>query len=224
MGERKGLPGDCVRSLWGPTPALVLPRLLWVRQWGQDLVPLPQLKIAAWAVWKAPGPVGGGSSRASAWGGEEGGGAGNACALPTPPAKSGVSGHSPLESPRGALGPTQGRNLLIPQAGPCPADPSWPGLVSCHGHKEGRRKVVLSPCHFRTDDLNCLTLHSLPSPSQQESPSLKPAVRGCQAEHSVCPPRCLLSISRVLPKGGLFRNKPSSPQPGGGEGRRGASS
>lgn len=181
-----------------------------MRQWGQDLVPLPQLKIAAWAVWKAPGPVGGGSSRASAWGGEEGGPAGNACALPTPPAKSGVSGHSPLESPRGALGPTQGRNLLIPQAGPGPADPSWAwaGLLPwTQGGQDEGSPFSLSHSLHRWPEL------SDPPFSPFAVPTRITVTEGClqgqgRASTSVCPsPGCLLSRSRVLPKGGLFRQQ-----------------
>lgn len=99
------------------------------------------------------------------WGGGRPGGK---CPVPCPPpAKPGVSGHSPLESPRGCLQICRGQespdlsgwasNFRV--GFPCPADPSW----AWAGHKEGGMKVVLSPSVIPcTDDLNCLTLQFSP--------------------------------------------------------------
>lgn len=99
QGTWRGRAGEAARppspGLWGPTPAPVLLRLPWRRQWGQGLVPLPQLKIAAGFV-ESPWGGGGRSSHSLGCGGVR---PGRKCLLPCPLVEAPVSRQSPLESP-----------------------------------------------------------------------------------------------------------------------------
>lgn len=129
----------------GPNRVPILLRLLWVRQWGQGLVLLPQLKIAALALWKAPGAGEEGAGLLSC-GREEAAQAGNAPVPRGPPSKgSGQRAQPPGKSQAVPLELHRTGVSWIPRVGHPPAvTSSGPGVVSCHGHQEGRTGVVLS--------------------------------------------------------------------------------
>lgn len=99
--------------LRGPAP--VLPRLPWGKQWGQKLVPLPQLKIVGLCGNPLPHPGGGGRSGATALG-PRGVRLDRKCPGARPHQPRSHQQHSPRESPGQRHGTCSGRSLPVPQA------------------------------------------------------------------------------------------------------------
>lgn len=66
-GRKEGAARRLAPQPLGPNLSPSVAQALWGRQWGQDLVPLPQLKIAGLGFVESP-RGGGGRSRASSLG------------------------------------------------------------------------------------------------------------------------------------------------------------
>lgn len=74
-GRKEGAARRLAPQPLGPSPNPNVAQAPRGRQWGQDLVPLPRLKIAGLGFVESPR---GGGGRSRAWGGQEGGQTGNA--------------------------------------------------------------------------------------------------------------------------------------------------
>lgn len=179
----------------GPNPAPVLLRLPWGRQWGQGLVPLPQLKIAAGFV-ESPWGGGGRSGRSPRGGGVR---PGRKCPVPCPLVKL-RSAAEPLGKSRTAPSDLHGAGVpRLPRDGLplTPATDTLLGLGWSPPRTPGRRgKVVLPPQSAPGDDLPCPTCqHPLFLPSRDGSPvvprawSPRPACGGLSPARSIHAPR-----------------------------------